>query len=632
MSWTVEIGGNSEGENVAEATLSTPAPQLEVVYLGRDYGSGTLNLNSSGSITARLLQVGLHGIGILNQNDTNTSITILEHIRIDTDGIMNLRAGSVITTDLEVKSRGLLNISGGQLAIDGGSFIISPSQFEWSSGILKWIGNHNFSEAEADTISPINDSCIVEVTGTALIPNDTIFFLSGGLLDTASLIINGTISGNGLIMGPTTNDGTLLISGGTLTIGDDSSFSGFRSDGQVIVESDGILQVLSRGFATFGDEVQLNGGTLEALNGATFDNGSSLSGHGLLIGRVSAEFGSIIVAEGNITLGDANSLSGFYSDGELYTDNYEVIIHDRNEAILGSLTVLGNEAGGGTLTAGTANPTDSHSHFVVEQGKNVIGNGTVNGHFENHGNVIGNGTAINERIMFADGWTVSGTGTFENTLVMGTFAPGDGPSLSVGKNQAFGGTVEILLGGPTPGSGGGSHSQINDSAMVSLLEDSTLSILPWSNYVPNQADDFVIMTWQESLEEKFSEVMIDPWFAENDIEFFWYYDNLAGPGSLVLVRGRAGDPDFNDDGNVDHEDYEIWKQGFGTQQGSMFGDADLDGDTDGYDFLIWQVQYRNTDGSVGTITTVPEPTSIMLLFSIAALTLTRYRMGRSAGC
>jgi len=52
------------------------------------------------------------------------------------------------------------------------------------------------------------------------------------------------------------------------------------------------------------------------------------------------------------------------------------------------------------------------------------------------------------------------------------------------------------------------------------------------------------MTWQDSLDRKFSEVIIDPWFAENDIEFFWYYDNVTGLGSLVLVRGRAGDPDL----------------------------------------------------------------------------------------
>lgn len=137
------------------------------------------------------------------------------------------------------------------------------------------------------------------------------------------------------------------------------------------------------------------------------------------------------------------------------------------------------------------------------------------------------------------------------------------------------------------------------------------------------------MTWQESLEGKFSDIMFDPWFAENGIEFFWYYDNVAGPGSLVLVRGRAGDPDFNDDDNVDHEDLEIWEQGFGTQQGPMYGDADMDGDIDGNDFLIWQVQFRDAAASeLGEWTAVPEPASIVLLFTITVLTLTRCRRRR----
>jgi len=50
-----------------------------------------------------------------------------------------------------------------------------------------------------------------------------------------------------------------------------------------------------------------------------------------------------------------------------------------------------------TIVQSSANPTDAHSHFVVEQGKNVVGQGTINDHFENHGHVLGNGTAEVQR-------------------------------------------------------------------------------------------------------------------------------------------------------------------------------------------------------------------------------------------
>ncbi|MBN2292170.1 MAG: PEP-CTERM sorting domain-containing protein [Pirellulales bacterium] len=503
----------------------------------------------------------------------------------------------------------------------------------WRAGLLNpptfTVGTDTFCESvTVDAAKSMNISSLLTVAEGCSLVLDGADITAG----TTKIKIGSTLSGQGTVQGAVRGDpGSRIVATGDLSLGDADAFNSFQTFGELEVGS-ATVTLNSRGFATLGGLTTLDGGTLTAATGVSIGVGCNLLGWGTVDANIAAGFGSAIAATGNLTLGDADSYSGFYGDGNLYTDNHEVTILDRNEIVLGSLTELGNETGGGTLTAGTANPTDPHPHFVVEQGKNVVGNGTINGNFENHGNVVGNGTAINERITFAEGWTVSGTGTFENTLVMGTFAPGDGPSISAGKNQAFGGTVEILLGGPTPGSGGSSHSQINDSATISLLEDSILSILPWSNYKPNQADAFEIMTWQDSLDGKYSEVMIDPWFAENDIEFFWYYDNVAGPGSLVLVRGRAGDPDFNDDGNVDHEDLEIWEQGFGTQQGPMFGDADLDGDTDGYDFLIWQVQYRVPGGSVGTITTVPEPTSIVLLFTLIALILALCRMRRSDGC
>jgi hypothetical protein len=60
--------------------------------------------------------------------------------------------------------------------------------------------------------------------------------------------------------------------------------------------------------------------------------------------KVSATFGSTIEATGDLALGDSNSYVGFFSDGELLTGTHTVTIHDRNEAVLGSLTQLGDGA------------------------------------------------------------------------------------------------------------------------------------------------------------------------------------------------------------------------------------------------------------------------------------------------
>ena len=61
--------------------------------------------------------------------------------------------------------------------------------------------------------------------------------------------------------------------------------------------------------------------------------------------KVAAGFGSIIQADGDLALGDMNAFDGFFSDGVLRTNDNAVTLHDRDKAVLGSLTELGNTSG-----------------------------------------------------------------------------------------------------------------------------------------------------------------------------------------------------------------------------------------------------------------------------------------------
>ncbi len=85
--------------------------------------------------------------------------------------------------------------------------------------------------------------------------------------------------------------------------------------------------------------------------------------------------------------------------------------------------------------------------------------------------------------------------------------------------------------------------------------------------------------------------------------------------NLSISLGGAIDlsADFDDDGDVDGADLAQWQLDF--NDANDFSDADADGDSDGTDFLIWQQTFT---GSLGTITAVPEPTS-MLLLALAGL-------------
>jgi hypothetical protein len=113
-------------------------------------------------------------------------------------------------------------------------------------------------------------------------------------------------------------------------------------------------------------------------------------------------------------------------------------------------------------------------------------------------------------------------------------APGERLGITNGTNQGFGGTVQVELGGTEPGFGDANHDQINDTATILLFGSPTLEILPWSNFVPEVGDEFVVMTWQEGLDGLFGDVLTDPWFTDHGISFDLQYEGVAGAGSLTI--------------------------------------------------------------------------------------------------
>ena len=376
----------------------------------------------------------------------------------------------------------------------------------------------------------------LQIIGTTTIASGGTLTLSSAILNTARLLIDrgGVLNVEGTVSGPIEGGLDRQINGiGDAALGDSNRYDGFIHNGTLAVGSH-TMTLHSKGHIGLGILTQLSGGTLRAPNGIALGVGRNLSGFGAVDATVSATFGSTIEATGNLALGDANAYDGFFSDGSLLTGAHTVTINDRNEAVLGSLTQLGDGASGGTLTAGNASPSDTYAHFLLEQGKNMVGRGSVNGNYKNHGHVIGDGTATAERLIFNDPWIVSGKGTFTNTLILGTFAPGDSPTITQGANQGFGGTVEIELGGMTPGSGDDNHDQINDTATILLSSSTMLDILPWNNFIPEVGNEFVILTWQEGLDGAFGDVIVDPWFTNNGLDFDLHYNNVSGAGNLTI--------------------------------------------------------------------------------------------------
>ena len=90
---------------------------------------------------------------------------------------------------------------------------------------------------------------------------------------------------------------------------------------------------------------------------------------------------------------------------------------------------------------------------------------------------------------------------------------------------------------------------------------------------------------------------------------------FASPATGEVVAAIE-DADFNQDGNVDGNDFLTWQRGFGATGASHSdGDANYDTNVDMTDLSIWESQFGTTVGRVlAASAVVPEPSTIALAF------------------
>ena len=427
------------------------------------------------------------------------------------------------------------------------------------------------------------------------------------------------------------------VANSTITFSDVTNFDfdnllSFASDQFLSIDNSQSVTVDALGFSTLdGTTILADGSALNVAGGVALRSGDMLLAAGNIGNPVAAGIGSTIQATGELNLGDPNSVNGFFSDGVLHTGLDTVALYDANEAVLGSLTTLGDGTTGGRLAAGTATgntATDNDNlpeDLLLEDGKNLTGRGTIAGNFRNMGSVIGDGVALDERVVFDDGFTVTGIGYAENVMVNGTFAPGLSPGVVTGRNIALAGNVQMELGGTNPGTGDHFHDQIHDRGVTQIISGASLEILPWNNFRPSVGDEFDIIVADESLTGTFGNVTVDPDFAVQDIDFELQYS----PNGLKLVAVSTAvgcdfdgdaDCDIDDldamvmeiatgtgnaafdmtgDGNVDLADRNHWLLDAGLQNiggAYLLGDANLDGVVDGSDFNRWNANKFTSTG------------------------------------
>ena len=96
--------------------------------------------------------------------------------------------------------------------------------------------------------------------------------------------------------------------------------------------------------------------------------------------------------------------------------------------------------------------------------------------------------------------------------------------------------------------------------------------------------------------------------------------NNAGT-SFILVAAAVDSADFDEDNDVDGEDFLIWQRFAGGPGGLSQGDANGDGNVNDDDLAVWETQY-SLPIPLSEISAVPEPQSIcLLLWGLSAFCL-----------
>jgi hypothetical protein len=101
-------------------------------------------------------------------------------------------------------------------------------------------------------------------------------------------------------------------------------------------------------------------------------------------------------------------------------------------------------------------------------------------------------------------------------------------------------------------------------------------------------------------------------------------DVALTPGQFLFGEPTAGeDADFDNDGDVDGQDFLIWQRGIGAAGTNATGDADGDNTVDGDDLAIWRGQYGDP-----AVAAIPEPGALSLGALALAAALAHRRFGR----
>lgn len=628
------IIGNNAGSTGSYVITGGTLNAANNILVG-NFGTGTLTISGTGSVSTNNLSInsasnvnlnggtlrlntvgGTGGVGRINFNSGTIQLAgnrtfdifepVINPLFPSPAGTIVIPAGKGLTVE------GNSAIGGRQFLVNGGSFTTKGSlAFTSTAGFGDPLID-NGATVVVDGNTSMTDFVDLQISG----PGTT--WTNGGSVLVGTMGRGGLVVSNQAVMQINGNltigsSPDLHLTGGTLRLNTYSRTSGFLTfsftsgtlelTGNRTIGSDLAIQDFFGVAPTVGSGKQLvvqgmaslTSSTPISLAGGTFAAGTfalqtgsriTTSQASQMTGPVIALPGSTIDATGgNLTLGDASKVNGFYGSGTISVGEHSLTIADANDAVLDSaaLVMLG--------AAGTPGTLEVPNGLTLDFGANITGHGTVdtpNDPFRpliNNGHITGtSGT----QLITLPGY-IKGVGTLDNVAITGTFAPGFSPATVYAGNVQYAGTLQIELGGASPGS----FDRLVHSGAVTLGGSLDVSLI--GDFMPTVGQSFNILDWG-SLTGTFNTVQLPTLTAG----LAWDTSQLYTDGTLA-VSSTTFPGDFNQDGAVNAADYIVWRKG-----------VTVDPTQPNYN--TWHTHFGEPAPGVGDANgAIPEPNSILLL-------------------
>jgi uncharacterized membrane protein len=608
---TIGAGGNVNSDSFRNSYYSTDnGATISVTSLLAGMATGNANVRTGGN-------------GANNEPGNLTIAAALDYNGVGLGRKLTMRA----TNDLVVNAAIFDSVSGGDsldLALVANNSLVAINTPAGGGDLLI---NANVT---ANTLNlsgvtgTISSGATVSASGAATLGLQTLNVVSGATLNVPALsyntMVNVPLVGGTISTGPTSLSRdvagfgnldaktyiaplvTVTAAGGDLTVGRNVA-SGFVADGDLDAGAN-TLMLRSAGFAQLGRTNTLSGGTIAAANGLFLAGGRTISGSGTVAGKVSTANGSTIQATGALTLGNAASPAGFVGDGELHTAANTVTLLDSNQAVLGSLTTIG-DGGDGTLAAANG--------LYLDFGRTITGHGAINTPnnsakpFTNNGSI--EGASPGDPIEL-NGY-VKGVGQLSNVVINGTYSPGLSPaavSHPGDLNVSSSGALEIEIGGLQAGS---QYDTVSVAGIARL--HGAIVVRELNNYLPIPGQRFSVLSF--GLLEGNPTV-----YNETSFAGLWF-EKIQSAAAMALVS-RAMDGDATIDGRVDIADFALLAANYNTAGNWLDGDFNADGTVGIADFALLAGNFNRVLNTAAR--PVPEPAGLML--PLAALIAVRRRV------